>query len=169
MINKVTLLGHLGADPEIRRTQDGRPIATLRLATSEQWKDKHTGERKERTEWHRVVIFSEPLAKVAEKFLKKGSKVYLEGQLQTRKWQAQDGTDRYTTEVVLSGFGNELKLLDPRRDGPGAPSSEDDYGTVRTRDDDDLTRASPAGGFHGRGQTPPPSRGMPDLDDEIPF
>src|SRR6202035_231296 len=111
-VNKVILVGNLGADPEIRRTQDGRPIANLRLATSESWKDKTSGERREKTEWHRVVIFNENLCKIAEQYLKKGSKVYLEGALQTRKWQDQSGQERYSTEVVLQGFRGELTLLD---------------------------------------------------------
>ena len=114
-VNKVILIGNLGADPEIRRTQDGRPVANLRLATSESWRDKATGERKEKTEWHRVVIFNENLCRIAEQYLKKGSKVYIEGQLQTRKWQDQSGQDRYSTEVVLQGFRGELTLLDRRR------------------------------------------------------
>src|SRR5919202_325254 len=112
-VNKVILIGNLGADPEIRRTQDGRPIVNLRVATSETWRDRNTGERRERTEWHRVVIFSEGLAKVAEQYLRKGSKVYLEGQLQTRKWQDQQGQDRYSTEVVLQGFNSSLVMLSP--------------------------------------------------------
>ena len=111
-VNKVILIGNLGADPEIKRTQDGRPIANLRIATSDTWRDKATGERKEKTEWHRVVIFSEGLCKIAEQYLKKGAKVYLEGALQTRKWQDQAGTDRYSTEIVLSGFDAKLWLLD---------------------------------------------------------
>ena len=111
-VNKVILIGNLGADPEIRHTQDGRPIANLRVATSESWRDKATGERKEKTEWHRVVIFNENLCNVAEQYLKKGSKVFIEGQLQTRKWQDQSGQDRYSTEVVLQGFRGELTLLD---------------------------------------------------------
>src|SRR6201990_3095987 len=113
-VNKVILVGNLGADPEIRRTQDGRPIVNLRVATTDTWRDKGSGERKERTEWHRVVIFSEGLAKVAEQYLKKGSRVYLEGQLQTRKWQDKDGQERYTTEVVLQRFRGELVLLGGR-------------------------------------------------------
>ena len=117
-VNKVILIGNLGADPEIRRTQDGRPVANLRLATSESWKDKNTGERKEKTEWHRVVIFNENLCRIAEQYLKKGSKVYIEGALQTRKWQDQSGQDRYSTEVVLQGFRGELTLLD-RAGGAG--------------------------------------------------
>ena len=109
-VNKVILIGNLGADPEIRRTQDGRPIANLRVATSESWRDKATGERKEKTEWHRVVIFNEGLCRIAEQYLKKGSKVYLEGQLQTRKWQDKDGQDKYSTEVVLQGFNSQLTM-----------------------------------------------------------
>lgn len=118
-VNKVILVGNLGADPEIRRTQDGRPIVNLRIATSESWRDRNTGERRERTEWHRVVVFNEGLAKVAENYLRKGSKVYIEGQLQTRKWQDQSGQDRYSTEVVLQGFNSTLTMLDGRNDGGG--------------------------------------------------
>ena len=118
-VNKVILIGNLGADPEIRRTQDGRPIANLRLATSESWRDKATGERKEKTEWHRVVIFSEGLCKIAEQYLKKGSKIYIEGQLQTRKWQDQAGQDKYSTEVVLQGFNSNLTMLDGRGENGG--------------------------------------------------
>ena len=111
-VNKVILIGNLGADPEVRHTQDGRPIVNLRVATSESWRDKASGERKERTEWHRVVIFNETLCRVAEQYLKKGSKIYIEGQLQTRKWQDQSGQDRYSTEVVLQGFNSQLTMLD---------------------------------------------------------
>ena len=118
-VNKVILIGNLGADPEVRNTQDGRPIVNLRIATSESWKDRNSGERKERTEWHRVVIFSEPLARVAEQYLKKGSKVYIEGQLQTRKWEDQNGQERYSTEVVLQGFNAALTMLDGRGEGEG--------------------------------------------------
>src|ERR1700749_4871338 len=117
-VNKVILVGNLGADPEIRRTQDGRPIANLRLATSDSWRDKATGERKEKTEWHRVVIFNENLCRIAEQYLKKGSKVYIEGQLQTRKWQDQSGADHYSTEIVIQGYNGTLTLLD-RREGEG--------------------------------------------------
>lgn len=116
-VNKVIIVGNLGADPEVRRTQDGRPIANLRIATSESWRDKASGERKERTEWHRVVIMNEGLAKIAEQYLKKGSKVYVEGQLQTRKWQDQGGQDKYSTEVVLSGFNSSLTMLDAPNGG----------------------------------------------------
>src|SRR5215468_8451283 len=113
-VNKVILIGNLGADPEIRRTQDGRPIANLRVATSETWRDKATGERREKTEWHRVVIFNEGLCKVVEQYVKKGSKVYLEGSLQTRKWTDKDGHEKYTTEVVLQRFNGTLVMLDGR-------------------------------------------------------
>src|SRR5436190_8143546 len=118
-VNKVILVGNLGKDPEIRRTQDGRPIANLSVATSETWRDKNSGERKEKTEWHRVVIFSEGLCKIAEQYLKKGAKVYIEGQLQTRKWQDKEGQDRYSTEVVLQGFNSQLTMLDSRGGGGG--------------------------------------------------
>lgn len=118
-VNKVILVGNLGADPEIRRTQDGRPICNLRIATSENWRDRTTGERRERTEWHRVVIFNEGLCKVVEQYLRKGSKVYLEGQLQTRKWTDQQGQERYSTEVVLQGFNSVLTMLDGRGEGAG--------------------------------------------------
>lgn len=121
-VNKVILVGNLGADPEIRRTQDGRPIANLSVATSESWRDKNSGERRERTEWHRVVIFNEGLCRIAEQYLRKGSKVYLEGQLQTRKWQDQSGADRYSTEVVLQGFNSNLTMLDGK--GEQTPASE---------------------------------------------
>src|SRR3954454_1827427 len=121
-VNKVILVGNLGKDPEIRRMQDGKPIANLSVATSESWRDKATGERKEKTEWHRVVIFNEGLAKVAEQYLKKGSKVYLEGSLQTRKWQDQSGQEKYSTEVVLQGFNSALTMLD--RAGGGGGSSD---------------------------------------------
>lgn len=113
-INKVILVGNLGADPEIRQTRDGRPICNLRVATSDSWRDKSTGEKREKTEWHRVVIFNEGLCRTAESYLRKGSKVYLEGQLQTRKWQDQSGQDRYTTEVVLQGFNSNMTMLDSR-------------------------------------------------------
>ena len=135
-VNKVILVGNLGKDPEIRRTQDGRPIANLSVATSESWRDKATGERKEKTEWHRVVIFNEGLCKVAEQYLKKGAKVYLEGQLQTRKWTDQSGADKYSTEVVLQGFNSNLTMLDGRSGGSGGFGSDDsagDFGAVDRR------------------------------------
>ena len=118
-VNKVVLLGNVGADPEIRHTQSGQPIANLRIATSESWKDKATGERKEKTEWHTVVCFSEGLCKVIEQYVRKGSKVYIEGQLQTRKWQDRDGNDRYSTEVVLQGFNATLVMLDGKQERGG--------------------------------------------------
>src|SRR5215475_5565628 len=124
-VNKVILVGNLGKDPEVRRMQDGRPVVNMSVATSESWRDKNTGEKKERTEWHRVVIFSEGLAKVAEQYLKKGSKVYLEGQLQTRKYTDAQGVEKYSTEVVLQNFRGELTLLDSR--GGGAGGGADDY------------------------------------------
>ena len=154
-VNKVILVGNLGADPEIRRTQDGRPIANLRVATSESWRDKNTGERREKTEWHRVVIFNEGLCKIVEQYVKKGSKVYLEGALQTRKWQDKDGNDRYSTEVVLQGFNSQLTMLD-RAGGGGAGASEDfgSSGPSMPRE------RKPA--FAGAGKND-------DMDDEIPF
>jgi single-strand DNA-binding protein len=123
-VNKVILVGNLGADPEIRRTLDGKPVANLRLATSESWRDKATGERKEKTEWHRVVIFSEQLCKVAEQYLKKGSKIYVEGALQTRKWKDKDGVEKYSTEVVMQGFNSNLTMLDSRGDVGGETKAE---------------------------------------------
>ena len=132
-VNKVILIGNLGADPEIRRTQDGRPIANLRVATSETWRDKNTGERREKTEWHRVVIFNEGLCKIVEQYLKKGSKVYLEGALQTRKWQDKDGQDRYSTEVVLQGFNSQLTMLDTRGGGGAGPATATSARPARAR------------------------------------
>ena len=159
-VNKVILIGNLGADPEVRRTQDGRPIVNLRVATSDTWRDKATGERREKTEWHRVVIFSEGLAKIAEQYLKKGSKVYLEGALQTRKWQDKDGNDRYSTEVVLQGFNSALTMLD-RAGGGGGADAGDDFGSsgpsaARER------KPALAGAGTGTGK-------RDDMDDEIPF
>src|SRR6185503_13209540 len=119
-VNKVILVGNLGADPEVRQLPSGEPVVNLRLATSESWRDKNSGERKEKTEWHKVVIFNENIAKVAEKYLHKGSKVYIEGQLQTRKWQNKDGQDQYSTEVVLQKFRGELQMLDGRGADNGA-------------------------------------------------
>ena len=164
-VNKVILIGNLGADPEIRRTQDGRPVANLRVATSESWRDKATGERRERTEWHRVVIFNEPLCRIAEQYLKKGSKVYIEGQLQNRKWQGQDGQDRYSTEVVLQGFNSVLTMLDARGAGAGAGAAaqagmhEDDQAGYGAPANGTSKRAAGAG---GKGFDKP-------VDDEIPF
>src|SRR5713101_6628151 len=159
-VNKVILFGNLGADPEIRRTQDGRPVANLRVATSDSWRDKATGERRERTEWHRVVIFNEGLCRIAEQYLKKGAKVYLEGQLQTRKWQDQQGQDRYSTEVVLQGFNSSLTMLDGRGGGGGASASADEGGS-----DGDFGSSAPR-------ERKPAMAGAAkrdDMDDEIPF
>ena len=162
-VNKVILVGNLGADPEVRRTQDGRPIVNLRVATSESWRDKATGERKEKTEWHRVVIFSEGLAKVAEQYLKKGAKVYIEGALQTRKWTDQSGVEKYSTEVVLQGFNSTLTMLDGRSGGGGGSFGGDDQG---------------GGDFGSSGtSSAPPRRAVAagggrsnsDMDDDIPF
>ena len=155
-VNKVILVGNLGADPEIRRTQDGRPIANLSVATSESWRDKNSGERREKTEWHRVVIFNEGLCKIAENYLKKGSKVYLEGRLQTRKWQDQQGQDRYTTEVVLQKFRGELQMLDSRG-GEGGQVGYDRGGSSRGSD------------FGQSGPVEDRGRASADMDDEIPF
>ena len=155
-VNKVILVGNLGRDPEVRSTQDGRKIVNFSLATSENWKDKSSGERREKTEWHRVVIFNENLASVAERFLKKGSKVYVEGQLQTRKYTDQSGQEKYSTEVVLQNFRGELTLLDSR--GSGGAAGADDYAAEPA--------AAAAGGGRGGGGFP---RGGADLDDEIPF
>src|SRR5580658_7424525 len=166
-VNKVILVGNLGADPEVRRTQDGRPIVNLRVATSENWRDKNTGERKERTEWHRVVIFSEGLAKVAEQYLKKGSKVYLEGQLQTRKWQDQQGQDRYSTEVVLQGFNSALTMLDRAGGGGGGDYAPDDAGSNFGSTGASGGRSTPARQPAMAGTGGPGPRD--DMNDEIPF
>ena len=182
-VNKVILVGNVGADPEIRRTQDGRPIANLRVATSETWRDRNSGERREKTEWHNVVVFNEGLCKVVEQYVKKGAKLYIEGQLQTRKWQDQNGNDRYTTEVVLQGFNSTLTMLDGRGEGGG------DFGRGGGRGGSDFGRSSGGGDFGGGGYgddygQPSPSssssgRGSAgstgggnfsrDLDDDIPF
>ena len=149
-VNKVILVGNLGRDPEIRFTQDGKKIVNMSIATSEQWNDRASGERRERTEWHRVVIFNERLADVAEKYVKKGTKLYLEGQLQTRKWQGQDGQDRYTTEIVLQNFRGELQMLDSRGGGGG-----------------DYEQSAPADA--GFAEPAMAGAGADDLDDDIPF
>lgn len=155
-VNKVILVGNLGTDPEIRRLNSGDTVATIRIATSESWKDKNTGDRKEKTEWHQVVIFNENLAKLAEQYLKKGMKVYVEGQLSTRKWQDRDGQDRYTTEVVLQKFRGELQMLERPSNRPSGADSPDDYGTSRTAGERTPSNSQP-------------SRGVRDLDDDIPF
>lgn len=159
-VNKAILVGRLGADPEVRRTQDGRLIVNLRVATSESWRDKQTGERREKTEWHTVVIFNEGLAKVAETYLKKGSQVYLEGQLQTRSWEDQSGQKRYATEIVLQNFGGTLTLLG---DAPGRGSGREEP--------DQLAAGMEAQRPSGKKPAPSrqPSFAAGDMDDEIPF
>ena len=152
-VNKVILVGNLGADPETRNFPNGGKVVNLRLATSENWKDKNTGERRERTEWHSVAIFSEPLARIAEQYLRKGSKVYIEGKLETRKWQDQSGQDRYTTEIVLRPFGGELTLLDS---APGGGQQREE------RQNDGYGQGGYGGGY-GLQQS------REDLDDQIPF
>ena len=161
-VNKVILIGNLGRDPEVRNFQNGGKVCNLRIATSETWKDRNTGERRERTEWHSVAIFCEPLARVAEQYLRKGSKVYIEGQLETRKWQDQSGQDRYSTEVVLRPYTSTLTMLDGRGDsgGGGGGYIPDDRG------------GSMGGGGMGGGSQGGPSGGYggpADMDDEIPF
>ena len=162
-VNKVILVGNLGRDPEVRRLNSGAPVVNLRIATSENWRDKNTGERQERTEWHNVVIFNENLAKIAEQYLKKGSKVYVEGQLQTRKWQDQTGQDRYTTEVVLTRFRGELTLLDSRGEGGGASDRGSDFGRSSPMESTGGARRSGGGAAGGGGSY------AEELDDEIPF
>ena len=157
-VNKVIIVGHLGRDPEVRSFQNGGKIVNLRVATTESWKDKQSGERKERTEWHSVAISNEGLAKVAEQYLRKGSKVYIEGKLETRKWQDQSGQDRYTTEIVLRPYAGELVLLGGRQDGEGGNGGRSD----------DRGGSSSGGGYGGGGRPSGGSRGS-DLDDEIPF
>lgn len=154
-VNKVILVGNLGRDPEVRTFQNGGKVCNLRIATSENWKDRNTGERRERTEWHSVAIFSEPLARIAEQYLRKGSKVYIEGQLETRKWQDQSGQDRYTTEVVLRPYRGELTLLDGRGDNAGGGGGGYD------------DRGGFGGGDSGGGGYSAPASN--DMDDEIPF
>lgn len=159
-VNKVILVGNLGADPEIRRLNSGDPVVNLRIATSESWRDKSTGERREKTEWHNVVIFNDNLAKVAENYLKKGSKIYVEGQLQTRKWQDRDGNDKYTTEVVLQKFRGEMQMLDTKGEGGGGG-----YGGGRMDD-----RSGGSGGGGQRQMDGPREDFSSDtLDDDIPF
>lgn len=169
-VNKVILIGNLGRDPEVRTFQNGGKVCNLRIATSENWKDRNTGERRERTEWHSVAIFSEGLVRVAEQYLRKGSKVYLEGQLQTRKWQDQSGQDKYSTEVVLQGFGSTLVMLDGRGEGGGGGGGQSGggYGGGSQGGYDSGSQGDQygGGGGQGGGQSAPPSR---DMDDEIPF
>ncbi len=184
-VNKVILIGNVGADPEIRRTQDGRPIANLRIATSESWRDRNSGERKEKTEWHTVVVFNEGLCKVVEQYVKKGAKLYIEGALQTRKWQDQNGNDRYSTEIVLQGFNSTLTMLDGRGEGGGSGVSRGgggDFGGSNYGggggggyDDYDQSRQSSGGGRSGGGQGSQGGQGgqgggfSRDMDDDIPF
>ncbi len=167
-VNKVILVGNLGADPEIRRLNSGDPVVNMRIATSESWRDKQSGERKEKTEWHNVVIFNDQLAKVAEQYLKKGAKVYIEGQIQTRKWQDQTGNDRYTTEIVLQKYRGELQMLDSRGGGDGGQVSYGGGGGGRSQGSD-FGQSGPddrgGGGSRGGGG----GGGSRDLDDEIPF
>lgn len=173
-VNKVILIGNLGRDPEVRSTQDGMKIVNLAIATSERWRDRNSGEQRERTEWHRVVIFNENLARIAEQYLRKGSSVYLEGQLQTRKWTDQSGQEKYTTEVVLQRYRGELTLLGGRGDSGGGGGGGGDY----SRGDDyggssygggSGGGGSSSGGGSGGGGSQPPMGGPSDLDDEIPF
>jgi single-strand DNA-binding protein len=162
-VNKVILIGNLGRDPEIRSTQDGTRIANLSVATSENWRDKATGERKERTEWHRVVVFNDRLVEVIEKYLKKGAKVYLEGALQTRKWTDNSGQERYTTEVVLQRYRGELTMLDGRGGGGGGE------GYAEEAPAEEYAAASPRGGGAGGGGRAERRAPVQELDDEIPF
>jgi single-strand DNA-binding protein len=171
-VNKVILVGNVGKDPEIRRTQDGRPIANLSLATGESWRDKNTGEKKERTEWHRVVIFNENLCKVVEQYVKKGAKLYIEGQLQTRKWTDQAGVEKFSTEVVLQGFGGTLTMLDGRANG--APGGMQDSGQSDYDSGGSGGGSGGGGGYGGGGSGGGSSKGGgkpfdKQIDDEIPF
>src|SRR6056297_631484 len=159
-VNKVILIGNLGRDPEVRTFQNGGKVCNLRIATSETWKDRNTGERKERTEWHSVAIFQEGLVRIAEQYLRKGSKVYIEGKLQTRKWQDQSGQDRYSTEVVLQGFDGTLTMLDGR-DGGGSGGGYGGGGGEMGYED--------YGQGGGGGNAPSPAQNRGDIDDEIPF
>ena len=175
-LNKVMLIGNLGADPEIRSFPNGGKVANLRIATSEQWKDRNTGERQERTEWHTVSIFSEGLINVVERFLRKGSKVFVEGQLQTRKWQDQQGNDRYSTEVVLRGFNGTLTMLDGPQGGSGSGSGGGGYGGGGSRGGDYGGGSGQSGGGWNQGGGGSGGGGQSgggsnydDLDDDIPF
>ena len=159
-LNKVTLIGNLGKDPEVRKLPSGDPIVNLRIATSETWRDKQSGERKEKTEWHAVVIFNDQIAKVAEQYLKKGMKVYIEGALQTRKWQDQSGADKYTTEIVLQKYRGELQMLDSKGSGAGNSFGGGEY---------DQSERFPASGGGKRAMSGPKEKFSADLDDEIPF
>ncbi|PNQ25432.1 single-stranded DNA-binding protein [Rhizobium sp. YIC5082] len=175
-VNKVILIGNVGADPEIRRMQDGRPIANLRIATSETWRDRNSGERREKTEWHTVVVFNEGLCKVVEQYVKKGAKLYIEGQLQTRKWQDQTGNDRYSTEIVLQGFNSTLTMLDGRGEGGGRSGGGDfgggnDYGSGggSSYGGGYDQQSSSRGGSSRSGGGQPSGGFSNDMDDDIPF
>ena len=161
-VNKVILIGNLGRDPEVRSFPSGGKVCNLRIATSENWRDRNTGERREKTEWHSVAIYSEPLVKIAEQFLRKGSKVYIEGQLETRKWQDQQGQDRYTTEIALRPYRGELTMLDGR-DGGGGSGGASSFGGGTYGDDPGY-----GGGASGGGPAPQ-GGGRSDFDDDIPF
>jgi single-strand DNA-binding protein len=163
-LNKVSLIGNLGRDPEVRSFQNGGKVCNLRVATSESWKDRNTGERREKTEWHSVVIFSEGLVRIVEQYLKKGSKIYLEGKLQTRKWQDQSGNDRYSTEVVLQGFDAKLVMLDTRQGGGSGDQGGGGYGGGS--DQGSGGGSGQGGGGYGGGSG---QGGGGDMDDEIPF
>ncbi|MDE0993050.1 MAG: single-stranded DNA-binding protein [Rhodospirillales bacterium] len=163
-VNKVILVGNLGRDPEIRFAQNGNKIANFSIATSETWRDKSSGERKEKTEWHRIVVFSEGLATITEKYLKKGSKVYIEGALQTRKWTGNDGVEKYTTEIVLQGFNSTLTMLDGRGDGGGGFGGGDNGGGNQGGGGGEPDWSNSDQGGQGGGGTV-----GGDLDDEIPF
>ncbi len=165
-VNKVILIGNLGRDPEVRSFQNGGKVCNLRIATSETWKDKNTGERREKTEWHSVAIFNDGLVRIAEQYLKKGSKVYIEGALQTRKWQDQSGADKYSTEVVLQGFGGVLTMLDGRGDNAGGGGGGGNYGGGGGGGRDSGYDSGPSG---GGGRDSGGGGGRSDLDDEIPF
>ncbi len=168
-VNKVILVGNVGKDPEVRNAQDGTKIVNFSLATSETWNDRASGERKERTEWHRVVVFNDRIADVVEKYIRKGSKVYVEGALQTRKWTDQSGQEKYTTEVVIGKFRGELTMLDTKGGGDGGMAGEGGgYGRERPAPARTPARAGAAAGGGGGAQWEP-SRGGGDLDDEIPF
>jgi len=169
-VNKVILVGNLGRDPEVRTFQNGGKVCNLRIATSESWKDRNTGERREKTEWHSVAIFQEGLVRVAEQYLRKGSKVYIEGQLQTRKWQDQSGQDRYSTEVVLQGFGGTLVMLDGRSGGGGGGDYGNDGGYGGGYGGDDMGGPGAGGSGGGTGSGGGSGAGGPGgFDDEIPF
>ena len=183
-VNKVILIGNLGKDPEIRHTQSGKPVCSFSVATTESWRDRQTGERREKTEWHNVVVFSEGLIRVIEQYVKRGSKVYIEGALQTRKWQDQTGNDRYTTEVVIQGFNGTLTMLDSRSgSGQGAPYGGGQQSNYQNSYNDapafgqgggDISQGGGQGSSQGSSQGGASSSGQPvkyekELDDEIPF